>query len=154
MRNVSYKRILVALDGSEGSEQVLPWVQGLALAEGACLVLLYVCPEPTLQVVNERVVSFVDQEEACLRGEALGYLDRVAQRVEAAGVPVESVVSFGHPGEEILRVAREVKADLIALATRGRSGWGRLLHGSVATWVFRRAGVPVLLLRREERRAA
>ncbi len=148
-----YKRILVALDGSRESEQVVPWVQGLALAEGARVILLHVCPVPKLVVGSGRVVSFVDQEEARLRGEALGYLARVARGVEATGVPVELRVSFGRPDEEILEVAREVKADLIALATHGRSWLGRLLHGSVALRVLRQTRVP-LLLRQEERLAA
>ncbi len=145
-----YKRILVALDGSRESEQVVPWVQGLALAEGARVILLHVCPVPKLVVGSGRVVSFVDQEEARLRGEALGYLARVARGVEATGVPVELRVSFGRPDEEILEVAREVKADLIALATHGRSGVNRWVMGSVADGVVRRSPLPCLLVRPEQ----
>lgn len=149
-----YKRILVALDGSEGSEQVLPWVRGLALPDGASVVLLHVCPEPTPVVEQGQVVSFVDQEEARLREEAVEYLARAARGLGPSGLPSEMMVRFGEPGEKILEAAREAEADLIALATRARSGLGRLLHGSVSSRVLRSAGVPVLLLRREERRAA
>jgi nucleotide-binding universal stress UspA family protein len=149
-----YKRILVALDGSEGSGQVLPWVRALALPDKASIVLLHVCPEPQLVAVDGQVVRFVDEEEALLRLDALRYLEPLARRLEASGILVEGMVRFGEPAERILEVAREVGADLIALATRGRSGLGRLLHGSVAAWVLRRAEVPVLLLRREERQAA
>lgn len=149
-----FKRILVALDRSEGSEQVLPWVRGLALPAGASLVLLHVCPEPKPVVAEGHVVAFVDQVEAQRREDATGYLEGVARTLRMAGFPVDVCVRFGEPAKEILEAAREAGADLIALATHGRSGIGRLLHGSVASQVLHRAHVPVLLLREAERRAA
>ncbi len=145
-----YKRVLVALDGTEGSEQVLPWARGLALLDNASVVLLHVCPEPNVIVSDGKVMSFVDQEEARLRQGATGYLARLAEDLKAAGLPSEVVVRFGEPAEVILEVAKDKEADLIALATHGRSGLGRLLHGSVATWILRHTDVPVLLLKREE----
>ena len=149
-----YNRVLVALDGTAGSEQVLPWVRGLALRDGASVVLLHVCAEPKVVVSSGKVMSFVDQEEARLRQGATGYLVHVAEGLRASGLSVEVLVRFGETAETILAVAAEVGADLIALATHGRSGLGRLVHGSVATWILRRTDVPVLLLRREEVQAA
>lgn len=149
-----YKRVMVALDGTAGSEQVLPWVRGLALREGASIVLLHVCPEPKVVVSDGKVMSFVDQEEARLRQAATGYLAKVAESLRETGLPVEVVVRFGEPAETILAVAEDVGADLIALATHGRSGLGRVVHGSVATWILRRTDVPVLVLRREETQVA
>lgn len=149
-----FKRILVALDRSERSEQVLPWVRGLALPAGAGVVLLHVCPEPEPVVAEGHVVAFVDQVEAQRREDATGYLEGVARTLRMAGFLVDVCVRFGEPAKEILEAAREAGADLIALATHGRSGIARLLHGSVASQVLRRAHVPVLLLREEERRAA
>lgn len=149
-----FKRILVALDRTEGSERVLSGVRGLALADEASIVLLHVCPEAEPVVVEGRVIAFADQVEARLREEAVSYLERVAARLRAAGFSVEWKVRFGEPAKEIVEAARQIEANLIALATHGRSGLGRLLHGSVATRVLQRAEVPVLLLRREERLAA
>lgn len=149
-----FKRILVALDRSEESEQVLPWVRGLALPAGASLVLLHVCPEPEPVVAKGHVVAFVDQVEAQRREEASRYLEGAARTLRSAGVPVEASVRFGEPAKEILQAALEARADLIALATHGRSGIGRLLHGSVASQVLHRTNLPVLLLREADRRAA
>ncbi len=149
-----YKRVLVALDGSGPSEQVLPWVRGLALGDDATVVLLHVCPEPKVVVAAGRVMSFVDEEEARLRQAATGYLSQVAEGLLSTGLNVETIVRFGEASETILDAAREVNADLVALATHGRSGLGRLLHGSVATWILRHTEVPVLVMRREEHVAA
>ena len=55
--------------------------------------------------------------------------------------------AFGLPADEILAAAKATSADLIAMATRGRSGLGRALFGSVAESVLRASPVPVLLIR-------
>jgi nucleotide-binding universal stress UspA family protein len=60
---------------------------------------------------------------------------------------VTSRLEEGIPAEEIVRVAREVEADLIVMGTHGRSGLGRLLLGSVAEQVMRHATCPVLTLK-------
>jgi nucleotide-binding universal stress UspA family protein len=60
---------------------------------------------------------------------------------------VEYRVEEGHPAETILAVAQEVRADLIVMGTHGRSGARRLLMGSVAEAVSRRAACPVVTVR-------
>jgi len=50
----------------------------------------------------------------------------------------------GQPADEILRLARKVSCDLIVMGTHGRTGLARLLHGSVAEEVLRKATCPVL----------
>jgi nucleotide-binding universal stress UspA family protein len=67
---------------------------------------------------------------------------------------VRTEVRRGEPVEEIVRGAREVGADLIAMTTHGRSGFGRLLFGSVAEAVLREAELPVFLMRMTEAQAA
>lgn len=63
---------------------------------------------------------------------------------------VQSRVRCGHPASEIVAEAREHGADLIVMATHGRTGLARLLAGSVASSVMRRAPIPVLVMRLEE----
>jgi nucleotide-binding universal stress UspA family protein len=67
-------------------------------------------------------------------------------------VDVSWEVRNGRPDEEIVDAARASGADLIAMSTHGRSGLGRLLFGSVAEQVLRRAEVPVFLMRQTESR--
>jgi nucleotide-binding universal stress UspA family protein len=56
-------------------------------------------------------------------------------------------VAVGEPAEQILRVAREEKADLIVMGTHGRRGWRHAVLGSVAEAVMRQAMCPVLTVR-------
>jgi len=77
--------------------------------------------------------------------EAERYLAKVAGTLEAKGLRVRSEVREGFPVEVIQRSARTAGAGLIAMSTRGRTGLGRLLLGSVAERVLRGAPVPVLL---------
>lgn len=63
------------------------------------------------------------------------------------GLAVEYRLEYGEPGTVILAVAQEINADLIVMATHGRTGLRRLLMGSVAEHIVRRAPCPVLTLR-------
>ena len=76
------------------------------------------------------------------------YLERVAESLRARSLKVETrVLSHDQPAVAILEEAKARRADLLALATHGRSGLPRLLLGSVADKVVRGASIPVLLAR-------
>jgi nucleotide-binding universal stress UspA family protein len=62
-------------------------------------------------------------------------------------VPIEHIVVKGRPAEEILRLAREMRCDLIVMGTHGLTGFRRLLLGSVAEEVLRQAPCPVVTVR-------
>ncbi|MBI4611685.1 MAG: universal stress protein [Candidatus Rokubacteria bacterium] len=138
-------KILVALDGSPGSEAVLPTVAELARAKGAKVCLLHVAPVVDAVIMDGRVIAYSDQETDRVAQEVLAYLKNVAAQLP--GVGVELVVHFGDPAEEIAREAESGGADLIALATHHWTGVRRLLKGSVAEKVERTTAVPVLLVR-------
>jgi len=76
--------------------------------------------------------------------EERGKLERVSAPTE---VRVERQVGEGDSAVEILRAAQDLKADLIVMGTHGRTGLGRLLMGSVAEQVVRKAPCPVLTVR-------
>ena len=146
------QKVLVPLDGSAGSETVLPTVRELARAEGATVRLLHVAPAPDSVVMNGRVIAYADQEAARIEQEVLAYLRKVAG--ELSGLEVEAAVRFGEPVEEIVKAAESTGVDLIALATHRRTGVSRLLKGSVAEQVERATRIPVLLVRYGEQAAA
>ncbi len=138
------KRILVPLDQSLTAEAVIPLVADAARGGGAIVRLLHVSPVPSQLVAKDgRVVAYADQEMARLEAEGRDYLHTAEARLD--GVPVESLVRFGEPAEEILREAEAFGADLIAVTTAGRSGISRVALGSVAEAVFRKAAVAVVL---------
>lgn len=143
-----YTKIVVALDGSEAAEAAVPVAAALARGAGAVLRLLHVAPQPEAVTSDGRVVAYVDQEIERLRCEGEDYLGEVAARLP--GVRSESVVRFGDPAEEIVAEVKASGADLVVVATRGRTGLPRLLMGSVAESILRRAPCQVLVVKREE----
>lgn len=134
-----YKRVLVAVDGSETAEAILPFIVQLAGPLDLDVVLLRANPSG----------SAVEFEAARMISEV--YLAELAKDIAGHGLRVETVVRDGAPAETILAVAREKGADLIAMTTHGRTGPSRLLFGSVAEGVLRDSLVPVLLLKQSER---
>ncbi|MBI2322556.1 MAG: universal stress protein [Chloroflexi bacterium] len=145
-----YQHVLVPLDGSATAEAAMPHAEALARQGGARLTLLRVLPPPDSYVIPEAV--FVDREQVMrsLEAEALGYLRAVRERLEGGGLTVRTTTRVGDAATAILDTARAVGADLIVMATHGRSGLGRWALGSVADRVVRAAGVPVLLVRPSE----
>jgi nucleotide-binding universal stress UspA family protein len=134
-----YKRVLVAVDGSETAEAILPFIVQLAGPLDLDVILLRASPStPIVELEAARMISEV-------------YLADLAKGIAGHGLQVETVVRIGAPTETILAVAREKGADLIAMTTHGRTGPSRLLFGSVAEGVLRESLVPVLLLKQSER---
>jgi nucleotide-binding universal stress UspA family protein len=158
-----YRTILVPLDGSPLAERALPYASVLARGSGAHLALVRVpheeprtdAPESTTlawatgtEPLIERTTgrggaAAPEDEGAAPRGPA-DYLEDVAAGLALPQTAV-AVVS-GPPAAGILGEARDRTADLIVMATHGRSGLGRWLYGSVADDVLRHADRPVLLV--------
>ena len=140
----SHKRVLVALDGSTACETVLRFLMEIAGPLDMTVLLLHVLEPITPQVVEGTVI--VDDIEA-RRREAEEYLAPISAALRSQGVDTAWAIRRGRPAEEILDSARESGANLIAMATHGRTGLGRLLFGSVAEAVLRHAPVPVFMIR-------
>lgn len=144
------RTILVALDGSEFAEEALPFAEEIARAQRAKVFLLRVIPPQPLrraamQTRPLRRPGTAPTEEAVR--EAAEYLEAVAARVAARGLEVETGARKGPVVKSIVAVAREISADLVAMATHGRGGLGRAVGTSVASAVLRQVDVPVLLYR-------
>jgi nucleotide-binding universal stress UspA family protein len=139
------KRILVPIDVHEGSEAIVPVVAPLARHSGAAIRLVRVSPVPE-RVVGDygRTIAYADQEMARLTAEGLDDLHRVES--ELHGIPVDSVVRFGDPVEEILVEAEAFEADLIALVSSRRGALRNALSPGVAQRLIRKAAVPTLAL--------
>ena len=140
------KRILTPIDGRVESEAIVPVVAALARGAGSTVRLLRVFPVPE-HVVGPygRTVAYVDQEMARLTAEGMDELAHI--EAELDGVPVERVVRFGEPAEEIRLEAEAFNADLVALATSRRSRLGSALRPGTAERVIQEAPVPTLVLR-------
>ena len=144
-----HKRVIVALDGSPSAEAVLRFLVEIAGPLDMTVVLLRVLePFPPSVVEGTRHVILEDIEAR--RRDAEEYLAPLASELRSHGVDATWQVRRGRPAEEILTAARESRADLIAMATHGRTGLGRLLFGSVAESVLRHAAVPVFMIRQPD----
>lgn len=138
------KRILVPLDLTTEPDAVTRVVADAARGAGATVRLLHVAPVSDAVVdSNGRIIAYADQECARLETEALDALRSV--EIAFDDVPVEAVVRFGDPAEEILREADEFGADLIVLTTS--HGIASRCFGGTATRVWRRADAAVVLLK-------
>jgi nucleotide-binding universal stress UspA family protein len=141
------KRILVPLDRTPPPAELLDLVNDAARGGGAVVRLLHVAPIADNVVgVDGRVMAYANQESARLEAEAMARL-RIVE-LHFGGVPTESVVRFGNTADEIVAEAEQFGADLIAMPARGRSGVSRLIFGTVAEQVARRAPMSVVLVRR------
>jgi universal stress protein A len=143
-------RILVPIDFSPSSQEALDYAAFLAGAVGATLEVLHVWesggnvgPDALSVMPGAPRPAGWEQTRAELRQEVQRFIERMPPRPVAVGVRVEA----GSPVEAILAAVRATGADLVVMGTHGRSGLTRLLLGSVAEEVLRRASCPVLTIR-------
>jgi len=143
-----YKRVLVALDGSEVGETIIPFIVEIAGPLDLDVILVRVCETMPPTVFDGTQVVLEDPGLA--RIDAEEYLAPLAAELRNRGIKVTTQVRRGRPAEEIVKAAHDANADLIAMTTHGRSGLGRLLFGSVAETVLRQSHLPVCLMRMTE----
>jgi nucleotide-binding universal stress UspA family protein len=143
-------RLLVALDLSPESEQVVPAVVALAQLAQAHVTLLHVV-EPFYYAADPGLPYPMPQDATITElrcSDAQRRLDRTADRLRERGVAVSTKVLVGTSAAAgILDLFDEKTFDLVALTTHGAGGLRRLLLGSVADKVIRGAAKPVLVLR-------
>jgi nucleotide-binding universal stress UspA family protein len=135
------RTILVPTDFSCSSANAFAIAASLAREAGAQVILLHVLSEPTFA----EGTGLVPFDPAMYRDEMREKLEH--QAVYCPGLPLEQRLAQGKPIPEILQVARECQCDLIVMGTHGSSGLRRLLLGSVAEGVARKAPCPVLSVR-------
>lgn len=133
--------ILCPTDFSEPSDAAIAYASSLAHHYQADLHFVFVMERPVAYGAGDGVFVFTDE-------------DRQAIKAKLSAVkPTESDVSFEHhlldgePAKEIVDLAKQLDADLIVMGTHGRSGLFRMLMGSIAEHVVRKADCPVLALR-------
>lgn len=132
------RRILVPYDFSDPAAQALHTAHDLAALYGATVLPVHVIEELTLPLVYE--VESIDVDTEDVRRRATSALQDVSGSQEVR------VVS-GHPARRLVHIAEDERADLIVIATHGRTGLSRVLLGSVAEAVIRRAPCPVYTVR-------
>jgi nucleotide-binding universal stress UspA family protein len=146
---MSYRRILVAIDGSDTSRRALAEALQLAKDGKSALRVLHVLDLVTFS--TDTPSGFAAYEDA-LRVGGEQMLSDASDMAEKAGVKCETkLLELEEHGrrvaEEIAQAAEEWRAELIVIGTHGRRGMSRLFLGSVAESLARIAPAPVLLVR-------
>jgi nucleotide-binding universal stress UspA family protein len=169
-----YRKIVAPLDGSKLSECVIPHLQHLSRDPDMEKIILvrvterapvsrygnsgFIMPSPTFARASQlserpafepRPLSELPISVGKKQIQAERYLERVAKQMEKGRkkVTVETKVLIGDPSDLIVSYAEKVNADLIVIASHGRSGIGRWAMGSVSDRVFRASKVPVLMVK-------
>jgi|SRR5579859_7083004 len=137
---VNFEHILVPTDFSEVSQRALEYGKSLAKQENAELLLVHV--EPPLNLITPPEAAWIDDSE--MQAAHAEQLEQSSARLASEGYKTRSLSLTGPLYDELLRAIREYKVDLMVLGTHGRKGLDRLLLGSDAEAMLRRARCPVL----------
>jgi nucleotide-binding universal stress UspA family protein len=143
-------RILVPQDGSANDGPAVQAALNLLGPRGELILVSVAAPPNHIQTdeTGRRVLAYLDQQEEARTREARAYLTEVAEGLRGLVSPAEVKVDIriGDPASGIAMAAIDSAADLIVMATHGRTGVTRAVLGSVAGVVLRTATVPVVLV--------
>jgi nucleotide-binding universal stress UspA family protein len=143
------KKILIATDGSDTSKKAVLVGIDMARRAGGSIIAIYVVDVSRISHlpgyamipgIKEKIIGLMEEEGR----QATGFAEDGAQE---ANVPCHKIISQGNPSQELLRLSRDLEADLLIMGSRGRSGAQRYILGSVAEKVVQQSTVPVLLIK-------
>jgi len=145
-----FSRILVPIDFSTGADEAAVVAAAMARQLGGSIELVHVYNPPSIMLPDgstfaptpAQLVEASDHAEHALDAARRALVARVGD-----GVRVDSCTRIGAAADEIVRLADSGKYDLVVMGTHGRTGIRRLVLGSVAEKVLRRASIPVLTVR-------
>jgi len=145
-----FKRILIPTDGSPLATKAAKAGIALASSLGAKVIGCYIVEElrpvfgPRLGV-NQQMINEFNQRA---RDAGQEYLDKIGKMAERLAVPFTSAVVQGYaPQEGIAHIAKQHKCDAIFMSTHGRSGFSKIMMGSVTQKVLMHSTVPVVVYR-------
>lgn len=154
-----FTRIMVPLDGSENSKKALETAINVAKKFDGEITLINVYStslvmsltmyneeddaEEEVDVTSDDVSRMVE----AVREERAEILAEGKKKVEAEGVPVETLLREGHVAQEILKTARDGRFDVIVLGAKGVSRIKEMLLGSVSEKVVRNAPCTVIVVK-------
>lgn len=145
-----YSEILVPLDGSYLSEQVLPYVRMLAGSFGLPVHLFQTFGPVSEELADPIHGRYLDAVSASYRNASTDYLHGIKKSLGGLGTPVTCTVREGRPAHLIVDEAEKTPGTLIAMSTHGRSGVSRWLMGSVTNKVLHATKAPLLVVRASE----
>ncbi len=146
-----FKKILCPTDFSEASFCGIKMAKEMVSKFDSEIILLNVhkpiphLPAPRMEASD--ITFDVTGYEKAIIAEAEKSLEELKNTLLGEDAKVKLLVHIGHPAKEILLVAEEEKVDSIFIATHGRSGLSKIMFGSVAQRIIRKANCPVLSIK-------
>jgi nucleotide-binding universal stress UspA family protein len=149
---MAIRRIILGLDGSDGSALACRWCAELAGSLGAEVIAVHATDLPEYPIIEfegvrpvrsgvspEIIARWQDDQQVLLEGEWCRPLRDAQVRHRAVLLP-------GHPASVIMDTAKTEDADLIVVGSRGLGGFRELLLGSVSHQLTQHAGRPVVVV--------
>jgi len=148
------KKIMVAVDFSEYSPQVVDYAGRLAEDLAAELIFVNVINKRDVDMVKQVAVytdqisvkSYVDG----LKQDRTQALQKLLEEKNCTRIPNRFLIKTGTPFEELVRTAKDEKVDLVVMGTKGHGNIAGILFGSQAEKMFRHCPVPLLSIREKQ----
>ena len=143
-----YEKVLFCTDFSENADYAFEFAYGIAKRDEGLLYILHVIPQNPHQAYAEGLVSTEDLEKIQKSIEedlVNNYEERYVKKIEG-GVKYEVVTRSGRADDEIIKFAKQEKADIIVMGTHGRTGIEHVFFGSIAEKVLRHSPFPVFII--------
>lgn len=150
---VSYRKLLVPLDGSARAECALPLGLEIAAAHGAEVVLVHAAPKFDLiegDLLSAEAIALRDQLYQHNERAARDYLDWLQARLPVPLVTNTRLLPSGDARRALVQMATQEHADLMVLSAAGKSGHADMAVGRVADYLINRISIPVLLVRQHQ----
>ena len=146
-------KIIVPTDGSKAAQKAATYAVYLAKQLKASVIVLSVIDKHTFmgQTIPAEKTSrhVIEPIEDYLREAAEGYAGEIKKLCDKNGVQSKTVITKGHPVEEIVKEAKKSKADLIVMGSHGKSALAAAVLGSVAYGVMHKdTKIPVLVVKK------
>jgi nucleotide-binding universal stress UspA family protein len=143
-KSIDIRRILCPTDFSASSARAFQHAATLAAWYEAALTVVYVMPVTVVPASELAYMANPMLLDTGLREHIRADLSALAAPARRVGLRIDTDFRDGRPAAEIVTAARELPADLVVMGTHGRSGFQRLVLGSVTETVLRRVACPVL----------
>lgn len=141
-------RVLLAIDGSEHSNQAAEAVRSLSSVRSLTVLHVIDLPRLTYPMLGPDIAKDLAMTvEQAMRAEGEQVLKRTMSHLSYHASPVDKRLEEGVPAERILSVAQEIQAELIMIGARGLGQIQELVFGSVSHRVLTHAPCPVLILK-------
>ena len=140
-----FKTILVAMDGSKASEKALEAAINESKIRDSNLNAVYIIETGGFKSIpTDSAMELLYSRLETVGREAFSEGEKVAKE---QNVELKTHIKQGHAGEEIIKMAEEINADLIVMGSTGKSDIDRLILGSVTEFVIRNSKVSTMVVR-------